>query len=126
MSARQARKFRKASTEAESRLWSELRNRQLVGFKFRRQHPLGKRVFDFYCDEAKLAIELDGSGHSYDLKREDDLDREIEAYEKGVRILRFGNDEIFQDLDAVLNDIIYAIDPQKSLWADPPSPQSSP
>lgn len=126
MSVRQARSFRKRSTDAEGGVWSELRNRQLLGFKFRRQHPIGTRIFDFYCDEAKLAIELDGSGHCYDLKREDDLDREIEAYEKGVRILRFGNDEVFQDLDAVLNQIIYAIDPEKSLWAEPPSPQSSP
>lgn len=130
MSVRRARSFRKKPTDGESRLWSELRNRLLAGFKFRRQHPLGTRVFDFYCDEAKLAIELDGSGHSYDLKREDDLDREIEAYEKGVRILRFTNEEVFQNLDGVLNLIIYAIDPEKSPWAEPaapePSPQSSP
>ncbi len=130
MSVRQARRFRKTSTDAENRLWSELRNRELVGFKFRRQHPLGKRILDFYGEEAKLAIELDGSGHSYDLKREDDLDREIELYEKGVRILRFSNSEVFENLDGVLNLIIYAIDPEKSLWAEPtlvkPSPQSSP
>ena len=128
MSIRRARSFRKNSTDAETRLWSELRNRQLVGFKFRRQHSLGSRIVDFYCEEAKLAIELDGPGHFYDLKREDDLDREIELYEKGVRIFRFSNDEVFENLDAVLNQIIYAIDPEKSLWAEPPkpSPQSSP
>ena len=126
MSVRQARSFRKTPTDAESKLWSELRNRLLLGFKFRRQHPLGTRVFDFYCEEAKLAIELDGSGHSYDLKREDDLDREIEAYEKGVRILRFANHEVFENLDSVLNEIIYAIDPEKSLWAEPPVPRPSP
>jgi very-short-patch-repair endonuclease len=122
-----ARSFRKTPTDAERRLWSELRNRELVGFKFRRQHPLGKRIVDFYCEEAKLAIELDGTGHSYDLKREDDLDREIELYEKGVRILRFSNIEIFENLDGILNFIIYTIDPEKSLWAEPsPPPQSSP
>jgi len=107
-----------------------LRNRELVGFKFRRQHPLGNRTLDFYCAEAKLAIEPDGSGHFYDLKREDDLDREIELYEKGVRILRFSNSDGFENLDGVLNLIIYAIEPEKSLWAEPqppkPSPQSSP
>ena len=130
MSVRQARVFRKRPTDAENLLWAELRNRLLAGFKFRRQHPLGKRVFDFYCEETKLAIELDGSGHSYDLKREDDLDREIEAYERGIRILRFSNDEVFQNLDRVLDLIIYAIDPEESLWPEPavpkPSPQSSP
>ena len=127
MSVPRARSFRKTPTDAERRLWSELRNRELVGFKFRRQHPLGKRIVDFYCEEAKLAIELDGTGHSYDLKREDDLDREIELYEKGVRILRFSNIEIFESLDGILNFIIYTIDPEKSLWAEPsPPPQSSP
>jgi len=85
---------------------------------------------DFYCEEATLAVELDGSGHYYDLKREDDLDRELELYEKGVRILRFSNSDVLENVDGVLNLIIYAIDPEKSLWAEPsvpkPSPQSSP
>lgn len=125
-----ARSFRKTPTDAERRLWSELRNRELIGFKFRRQHPVGDRIVDFYCADAKLAIELDGSGHFYDLKRGDDLDREIELYEKGVRVLRFSNEEVFENLDGVLNLIIYAIDPEQSLWAEPsvpkPSPQSSP
>jgi very-short-patch-repair endonuclease len=130
MSVPRARNFRKKSTDAEARLWSELRNRELIGFKFRRQHPVGDRIVDFYCADAKLAIELDGSGHLYDLKRGDDLDREIELYEKGVRVLRFSNEEVFENVDGVLNLIIYAIDPEKSLWAEPsvpkPSPQSSP
>jgi very-short-patch-repair endonuclease len=130
MSVRQARSFRKRPTDAERRLWFHLRNRELLGFKFRRQHPLGNRILDFYCEEAKLAVELDGSGHYYDLKREDDLDREIELYEKGVRILRFSNSDVLENVDGVLNLIIYAIDPEKSLWAEPsvpkPSPQSSP
>ena len=130
MSVPQARSFRKKPTDAEARLWSELRNRELLGFKFRRQHPLGNRILDFYCEEAKLALELDGSGHFYDLKREDDLDREIELYEKGVRVLRFSNSDVFENMDGVLNLIIYAIDPEQSLWAEPsapkPSPQSSP
>ena len=130
MSVRQARSFRKRQTEAEERLWSELRNRNLIGFKFRRQHPLGGRIVDFYCEEAKLAIELDGSSHSYDSTRENDLDRAIELYEKGVRVLRVTNSEVFENLDGILNWIIYNIDPEKSLWAEPsipkPSPQSSP
>jgi len=126
MSVRQARSLRKNSTEAETRLWSHLRNRQLVGFKFRRQHPMGSRILDFFCEEAKLAIEVDGSGHSYDLKREDDLDREIELYEKGIRVLRISNMEIFENLDGVLNFIIYSIDPEKSLWAEPSTPKPSP
>lgn len=126
MSVPQARSFRKRQTDAEARLWSELRNREPLGFKFRRQHPLGHRIVDFYCAEAKLAIELDGSGHFYDLKREDDLDREIELYERGVRVLRFSNSDVFENMDGVLNLIIYAIDPEQSLWAEPSAPKPSP
>src|SRR5436305_11189899 len=130
MSVRQARSFRKKTTDAEKRLWSCLRNRKLAGLKFRRQHPLGDRSVDFFCADATLAIELDGSGHLGELRQASDLDREIELYEKEIRILRFPNSEVFENLEGVLNSIIYAIEPQKSLWADSvvmePSPQSSP
>jgi very-short-patch-repair endonuclease len=99
--------------------------------KFRRQHPLGDRTVDFFCADAKLAIELDGSGHLNESRQGSDLDREIELYEKGIRILRFPNSEILENLDGVvLNLILYAIEAEKSLWADSvtvkPSPQSSP
>ena len=63
MSVQQARRLRKRATEAETRLWSRLRNRRIANLKFRRQHPFGNRVVDFFCEEAKLAIELDGSDH---------------------------------------------------------------
>jgi len=63
MRTAQARAFRKRSTLAERKLWSRLRNRQLIGLKFRQQQPVGDRIVDFLCDEAALAIELDGSGH---------------------------------------------------------------
>ena len=130
MGVRQARSFRKKPTDAEKRLWSCLRNRKLAGLRFRRQHPLADRSVDFFCADAKLAIELDGSGHLGELRQASDLDRELELYEKGIRILRFPNSEVFENLDGVLNSIIYAIEPEKSLWADSitikPSPQSSP
>jgi len=83
MSVGQARSFRKKATDAEKRLWSHLRNRKLAGLKFRRQHPLGDRTVDFFCADAKLAIELDGSGHLSESRQGSDLDREIELYEKG-------------------------------------------
>ena len=130
MSIRQARSFRKKATDAEKRLWSHLRNRKLADLKFRRQHTLGDRTVDFFCADAKLAIELNGSGHLSESRQSSDLDREIELYEKGIRILRFPNSEILENLDGVLNLILYAIEPEKSLWADSvtvkPSPQSSP
>jgi very-short-patch-repair endonuclease len=116
MSVEQARRFRKKATRAEKHLWSCLRNRKVAGLKFRRQHCVGDRAVDFFCAEAKLAIELDGSGHSRHLGETSDLDRELEFYEKGIRVLRFHNKDIFENLGGVLNRIIYAIAPEESLW----------
>jgi very-short-patch-repair endonuclease len=116
MSVQRARRLRKTATDAEKRLWSRLRNRQIANLKFRRQHPLGNRIVDFFCPEAKLGIELDGSGHTSYRGQTSDLDREIELYEKGIRILRFQNTDVFSNLDGVLNAIIYAADPERSLW----------
>jgi very-short-patch-repair endonuclease len=64
----------------------------------------------------KLAIELDGSGHRRHFTQTADLDKEIELHEKGIRILRFSNQAVMSNIDGVLNEIIYAIDPEKSLW----------
>jgi very-short-patch-repair endonuclease len=141
MSVKQAQALRKRATRAEKRLWSRLRGRQLANLKFRRQHPIGSRTVDFFCDEAKIAIELDGSGHRRHFGETSDLDKEIELYEKGVRILRFRNNAVLSNIDDVLNAIIHAIDSEKSLWPPQrsreighrnemnrsrPSPQSSP
>jgi len=128
VSAKQARRLRKTETAAEKRLWAHLRNRRLAGLKFRRQHPLGRRVVDFFCVEAKLAVELDGSGHRRHFGQTADLDREMELHERGIRVLRFINHEVLSNLDGVLNAIVYAADPEKSLWATVkrPSPKSSP
>jgi very-short-patch-repair endonuclease len=90
---------------------SRLKNRQLQGLKFRRQTPLGDRIVDFFCAEVKLAIELDGSGHTYHLSQTSDLDRAIELHEKGIRVIRFYNRQIYENLDGVLNAILYAADP---------------
>ena len=113
----QARRLRKVATRHEKRLWWHLRNRKLGGLKFRRQVPIGERIIDFFCAEAHLAIELDGSGHTRHFTQTDDLDREIELHEKGIRIVRFYNSELDENLDGVLNAILYAADPERSLWA---------
>ena len=136
MTVKRARYFRKSATKAEKRLWSHLRNRQVASMKFRRQHPIGHRIVDFFCAEAKLAIELDGSGHHRHFGETHDLDQAIDLYEKGIRLLRFSNHDVFDNLDGVLNAIIYAIDPERSLWPTSresrtrhmigPSPLSSP
>ncbi len=115
----QARHLRKAATAPEKRLWSRLRNRQLAGLKFRRQEPIYGRIVDFFCAEARLAIELDGSGHSRPVTRTLDLDREIDLHEKGIRLIRLYNKEVLDNLDGVLNAILLAADPEKSLWQMP-------
>ena len=116
MGVQRARSLRRKPSEAERRMWSRLRNRQVATLKFRRQHPLGNRILHFFCAEAKLAIELDGSGHTRYREQESDLDRDIELYEKGIRVLRFQNTDVFNNLDGVLNTVIYSIKAERSLW----------
>jgi very-short-patch-repair endonuclease len=116
MKVQQARHLRRNATAAEKRLWSRLNNRQTAGLKFRRQHPIANRIVDFFCAEAKLAIELDGSGHARHTNAETDLDRELDLHAKGIRVLRFRNRDIFNNLSGVFNAMIYAVDPEKSLW----------
>ncbi len=101
---RYARKMRKAPTEPERRLWQRLRGKQLAGFKFRRQHPLGRFILDFYCHAVKLAIEVDGESHvgkeAYDQRRT----RWIEAH--GIVVIRFSNQEVMQNMEGVLIRIL--------------------
>jgi very-short-patch-repair endonuclease len=99
-----ARELRRESTDAEYRLWSHLRNRGL-GVKFRRQHPIGPFIVDFLSLEAKLVVEIDGGQHNEDDKRRADDQRTKFLEDRGYRILRFWNNEVLQDTDAVLTRI---------------------
>ena len=134
MSAKRAQYLRRIATPAERKLWSRLKNRHAAGIKFRRQHPIDEYVLDFFCVEANLAMELDGSGHRRHFTETADLDRKITLHEKGIRVIRFTNRAVLQDIDGVVNEIINAVDPEKSLWHSSmpltenpiPSPQSSP
>jgi very-short-patch-repair endonuclease len=101
----QARALRAAQTEVERRLWQRLRNRQLNGMKFRRQHPLGSYIADFFCLDARPIIELDGSQHGQERERRAD-DRRTEYLEsQGYRVLRFWNEEVLDNMDGVLEVI---------------------
>jgi very-short-patch-repair endonuclease len=113
----QARRLRSVATRHEKRLWWHLRDRKLCGLKFRRQVPIGDRIVDFFCAEANLAIELDGSGHTRHFTEVSDLDRAIDLHEKGIRIIRFYNRQVDENLEGVLNAILYTADPEKSPWA---------
>ena len=106
-----ARSLRQEQTSAEVRLWSALRNRQLAGLKFRRQHPYGQFILDFFCVERQLAIEVDGGVHLAAEQTAHDAERSEFLTQRGVRILRFTNDEIDQHLPDVLHKIIEAASP---------------
>ncbi|MDG4853394.1 MULTISPECIES: DUF559 domain-containing protein [unclassified Mesorhizobium] len=109
-----ARRMRRESTEAEGRLWQELRGRRLDKIKFRRQVPVGRFVADFVCAEARLIIEIDGSQHA-DSPHDQKRDAELKA--RGFRVLRFWNDDVLKDLDAVCDTIIaYVRDEDLQPW----------
>ena len=102
-----ARALRKNPTEAEAFLWDKIRRKSL-GVEFHRQVPILDYIVDFYCHEIGLVIELDGSSH--DSKFWEDARRQGRIEEYGVQFLRFSNDEVFSDLQLVLQQIQKFID----------------
>ena len=101
---KRAREFRSNPTRAEERLWSCLRSRRLKRLKFRRQHPIGKFIVDFYCAEYLLIIELDGPIHDHHGLRDAARRRWLES--RGYTVLRFRNEEVEKDLGGVLDTIL--------------------
>ena len=98
-----AKKLRKNPTLAEARLWSALKNKQLNGLRFRRQHPIGNFILDFYCPSCKLVVEVDGEIHSDRLEYDDA--RTCKLAEYGYTVLRFSNERVMNDLPEVLLEI---------------------
>ncbi|MDP2093247.1 MAG: endonuclease domain-containing protein [Hydrogenophaga sp.] len=115
-----ARALRRDMTDAERKLWSGLRGEQL-GFKFRRQHPLGAYIADFVCLEPKLIIELDGSQHAdnqaYDMARNGFFKAQ------GFAVLRFPSNAPFQNLDGVLSAILHQLNSLAGVAPIPAFPQ---
>jgi very-short-patch-repair endonuclease len=97
------RRLRRDTTFPERLLWSRLRTAQVAGLKFRRQHPVGPFVVDFYCAEASLVVELDGRSH--DGKADSDEQRSSYLRGLGLRVIRYTNDEVLEDIDAVVEEI---------------------
>jgi len=83
----------------------QLRNKQLRGFKFRRQHQFGNYIADFYCHEAQLVVECDGSVHDGNEEWHHDQQRDTYMTANGLRVLRFSNEDILSDPDKVLETI---------------------
>lgn len=97
--------LRSALTPAEAKLWLCLKNKQLDGKRFRRQFSVGNYILDFYCPEQKLAVELDGKHHFTPEGRMIDDERDLFLSDQGIRVIRFENIRVFQQLENLLEEI---------------------
>ena len=102
-----ARQMRHDPTPAERPLWEAIRGRRMAGFKFRRQHAIGRFIVDFYSPQAGLVVEVDGPIHEY--TEEEDTIRERFLESLGLTVLRFSNEEVLTALDAVLDRVVAAL-----------------
>lgn len=103
---RRARELRRNATSAEKILWARLKNRSLGGFKFVRQEPIGPFIADFACRERKLVIEIDGETHSTDEDLAFDARRTAFLNDQGYAVIRFTNQQIYENADAVAEAIL--------------------
>jgi very-short-patch-repair endonuclease len=111
VSARQrgnAKSMRRAMTEAELKLWNELRAHRLMGMSFRRQVPIGQYIVDFACAKHRLVVEVDGSQHALPENVQADETRATYLVSLGWTILRFWNDDVLRDIDGVCQHIVVA------------------
>jgi len=100
-----ARELRRPLTPQEQKLWQRIRNKQLYGLKFRRQHPIFRFILDFYCPQHKLVIEIDGHNHAEPEQRHYDEARTEWLEQRGMRVTRFTNREIDNNIEGVLTTI---------------------
>jgi adenine-specific DNA-methyltransferase len=107
-----AREMRGRMTDAEALLWMLLRDRRIADAKFRRQHPIGRYILDYYCIEKKLAIELDGGQHG----EAADYDQQRDSWlrSQGIRVLRFWNNQMLAETEAVMEVNYQAVVEAKS------------
>ncbi|MDZ7719597.1 MAG: DUF559 domain-containing protein [Balneolaceae bacterium] len=108
-----ARRLRNNSTKSEKILWQYLKGKQILGFDFHRQKPIDQFIVDFYCSELFLAIELDGYSHEHFEIAQKDKRKKKRLNELGVYLIRFWDEEIFNDLDNVLRVIEITVEKRK-------------
>jgi len=101
--------LRNNMTNAEKVLWEELKKKEIYKTRWKRQHPIDIFIVDFYCHKYKLVIEVDGEIHLNEDILEHDDGREYEIEKFGIRILRFTNQEVFEDIESVRNRILHEI-----------------
>jgi very-short-patch-repair endonuclease len=113
-----ARALRLQSTDAERRLWSHLRRKQIEGVRFRRQFPLGRYIVDFACFDARLIVEVDGGQHA--AQQEADQKRQQWLATQGYKVIRFWNNDVLANTEAVVGEIQRAVIGRRA--HPPPSP----
>ena len=104
-----ARALRSGMTDCEQRLWSRLRRKQVLGVQFYRQKPIGDYIVDFYAPRASLVVEVDGSQHLEPAQIDHDRRRTAFLESQGLRVLRFDNRQVLQELDGVMEAIYRAV-----------------
>ena len=92
-------------TSSEQKLWNQLKGKQILGLRFRPQHPIDTYIVDFYCHPIKLVIEVDGGYHKTNDQIEYDIEREAVLIELGIKVVRYSNDAVDKDIDNVVNQI---------------------
>jgi len=100
------RHLRANLTPAEARLWAKLRSKQFQELKFRRQHGIGPYIVDFFCPKTRLIVEVDGDVHAEPRVRTTDNERERYFHSLGLHVVRYQNDDVFHNLDGVLEDLL--------------------
>lgn len=110
-----AQTLRKNMTDSELKLWSRIRRKQIHGLQFYRQRPIGNYIVDFYCPQAQLVLEVDGSQHMNEREIRQDQYRNSYLKQQGIRVLRFDNLQVLNQIDAVIERIYWAIASRISL-----------
>ena len=108
MNTKRARELRSSLTDAEQRLWHILKRRQIAGVKFRRQQPIGPFIVDFVCFDPRVVVEVDGGQHAEQLREDQTRTRWLEA--QGYRVLRFWNNDVLANSEAVGQAIFYVVE----------------
>jgi very-short-patch-repair endonuclease len=117
-----SRVLRRNMTEAEKKLWSLLRLSQLGGYRFRRQHPIGRYIADFYCPTLKVVVELDGGQHADERQKLQDRTRSSWLQSKQIQVLRFWNSDVLSNPDGVLRSIAICLSARTNNDPHPTSP----
>ena len=101
--------LRKNQTDAERKVWSCVRNKQLMGLKFFRQYGVGNYILDFYCPEKRIAIEIDGGHHNEDNELMYDTKREEYLNSQAIHVIRFWNNDIMENMEGVMQKIVESL-----------------